>query len=304
MRNNFLKALEDLAVKDNRIWLLCGDLGYSVLEKFATRFPNRFLNAGVAEQNMIGVAAGLAMTGKIVFTYSIANFPTMRCYEQIRNDICYHNLNVKIVSVGGGLVYGTHGYTHQAVEDLAAMRILPNMSVLAPGDPMEAIAIAKLAVETQGPCYIRLGKSGEPKMHKHLPEIQIAKAVTIREGHRVTLISTGSILSMTIAASDELVKQGISPTILSMPCLWPLDVNAIIAAAKRGDQIITIEEHGIGGLGSAVAEVLAISGICTPFKSLHLQQEPMAITGSQAYLFEQHGLTVQNIVSAARNAIL
>ncbi len=139
MRNTFVTTLCDLAEQDERVWLLCGDLGYSVLERFSERFPGRYVNMGVAEQNMAGVAAGLALSGKIVFTYSIANFPVMRCLEQLRNDVCYHNLNVKTVAVGGGLAYGTHGYTHHGVEDIAVMRALPNMVVMAPGDPIETI---------------------------------------------------------------------------------------------------------------------------------------------------------------------
>jgi len=302
MRTSFIDTLVTLAEKDEHIWLLCGDLGYSVLEKFASRFPDRFINAGVAEQNMTGVAAGLALTGKTVFIYSIANFPIMRCYEQLRNDICYHNLNVKIVAVGGGLAYGTHGYSHQAVEDLAVMRVLPNMTVLAPGDPLEACAIARLAIETPGPCYIRLGKSGELKIHRQQPHVEIGKSIIMRKGRKTTLISTGGILAMTMAAAEELVKQGNAPTVISMPCLWPIDSQAIISAARRGDRIITIEEHGLGGLGSMVAEVLATSGISTSFKSLHLQREPMDITGSQEYLLAHHGLTIKSIVVATTEA--
>jgi transketolase len=169
MRTAFIKALTDLAETDNRIWLVTGDLGFSVLEEFASRFPDRYLNVGVAEQNMTGVAAGLAMSGKIVFTYSIANFPTLRCLEQVRNDVCYHNANVKIVAVGGGLAYGAQGYTHHAIEDLAILRALPNIRVIAPGDPAETRAAVMAIVNTPGPCYLRLGKAGEPSFPKAKP---------------------------------------------------------------------------------------------------------------------------------------
>jgi transketolase len=150
MRTAFIEELISLAERDDRIWLVCGDLGYSVLDAFSDRFPDRYLNAGVAEQNMTGIAAGLALTGKVVFTYSIANFPIMRCLEQIRNDVCYHKLNVKIVAVGGGLAYGSHGYTHHGVEDLAIMSALPDMAVVAPGDPVEARAATAALAATPG----------------------------------------------------------------------------------------------------------------------------------------------------------
>src|SRR5437763_8263703 len=159
-----------MAEEDERIWLLSGDLRYSVLERFAQKYPERFINVCVAEQNMMGVAAGLAMSGKTVFTYSIANFPVMRCLEQIRNDVCYHNLNVKIVAVGGGLAYGPAGYTHHALEDLAVMRAMPGMTVLAPGDPVEARLATTALADRQGPCYLRLGKAGEPLVHRQQPE--------------------------------------------------------------------------------------------------------------------------------------
>jgi len=182
MRTAFIKTLCELAEQDERIWLLCGDLGYSVLEGFSSRFPNRFVNVGVAEQNMTGIAAGLALSGKVVFIYSIANFPVMRCLEQIRNDVCYHNLNVKIVTVGGGLTYGSLGYTHHGVEDIAVMRVLPNMTVIAPGDPVEARLATQAILNTPGPCYLRLGKAGEPVVHQIEPEFQVGKAISLQLG--------------------------------------------------------------------------------------------------------------------------
>ena len=193
MRTAFINTLNELASRDERIWLLCGDLGFSVLEPFAKSFPNRYVNVGVAEQNMTGVAAGLALSGKIVFTYSIANFPVIRCLEQIRNDVCAHNLNVKIVSVGGGFAYGSAGYTHHGTEDLAIMRVLPNMTVLAPGDPVETRLLTVAATEQPGPCYLRLGKAGEPTIHTSEPEITIGKAIILRQGGDGTLISTGGM---------------------------------------------------------------------------------------------------------------
>ena len=165
MRISFINELIQIAKTDKRIWLVSGDLGYSVLEKFEATYPDRYINAGVAEQNMTGLASGLAIEGNIVFTYSIANFPTIRCLEQIRNDVCYHNANVKIVSVGSGYSYGSAGYTHHGIEDLGIMRLMPNMVIFNPGDPTETVVSIKKAIEHDGPCYIRLGKSKESVVH-------------------------------------------------------------------------------------------------------------------------------------------
>ena len=258
MRNTFVSTLCELAERDERVWLLCGDLGYSVLEKFSARFPDRYVNVGVAEQNMTGVAAGLALAGKVVFTYSIANFPIMRCLEQVRNDICYHRLNVKIVAVGCGLPYGTHGYTHHGVEDVAVMRALPNMTVVAPGDPIEARLATRALVEHDGPGYLRLGKGGEAAVHVDDPAFQIGRAIPIRAGDDVTLIAAGAILAETVRAADLLAERGIRAGVVSMPTIAPLDAAAVLEAAARTRWIVTVEEHSVtGGLGSAVAEVLA-----------------------------------------------
>lgn len=260
MRNTFIASLCDLAEQDERIWLLCGDLGYSVLEKFAGRFPARYVNVGVAEQNMVGVAAGLAHSGKIVFIYSIANFPVMRCLEQVRNDVCYHNLNVKVVAVGCGLPYGTHGYTHHGVEDMAVMRALPNMTVVAPGDPAETRWATRELVAHDGPCYLRLGKGGEPQVHERPVEARLGQALVLREGEDegVALIAAGNILAETLKAADMLEERGVRPHVVSMPTISPLDTATVVALAERMRTIVTVEEHSItGGLGSAVAEVLA-----------------------------------------------
>ena len=196
MRAAFIETMLDLAEHEERIWLLCGDLGYSVLERFAERFPGRFVNVGVAEQNMTGVAAGLALSGKIVFTYSIANFPIMRCLEQIRNDICYHDLNVKIVAVGGGFAYGSAGYSHHALEDLVIMRSLPNMTVLAPGDPTEARLAIRAVLSHTGPCYMRFGKAGEPTVHPTEPHFEIGHVIPMRSGTDALVVSTGGMCTL------------------------------------------------------------------------------------------------------------
>jgi transketolase len=258
MRTAFIKALTDLAETDNRIWLVTGDLGFSVLEEFASRFPDRYLNVGVAEQNMTGVAAGLAMSGKIVFTYSIANFPTLRCLEQVRNDVCYHNANVKIVAVGGGLAYGAQGYTHHAIEDLAILRALPNIRVIAPGDPAETRAAVMAIVNTPGPCYLRLGKAGEPVVHDRPPEFSEGKAILMRNGNRAALLSTGAMLKAAVTAIDLCAEQGREIALYSFPWIKPLDEELIQSLAASVPLLITLEEgRSAGGFGGAVAEIVA-----------------------------------------------
>jgi len=296
LRTAFIQTLCDEAERDDRIWLLTGDLGYSVLESFADRFPSRYLNIGVAEQNMTGVAAGLALSGKIVLTYSIANFPIMRCLEQIRNDVCYHNLNVKIIAVGGGLEYGAAGYTHHAIEDLAVMRAMPNMTVIAPGDPVEARLATQAVVKQQGPCYLRLGKAGEPIVHETRPNFDIGKPIKVKDGKDVTLISTGGMLKETIDASKLLEKDGVSAGVWSMHTLKPIDSQAILESLDT-KLIVAIEEHSaIGGLGSALAEIL--SGNNSDNKrllSINLGLDLPQKIGSQCYLRKEYGLDAESI---------
>jgi len=285
-----------VAERDPRVWLLTGDLGYSVLERFSSQFPGRYLNAGVAEQNMAGVAAGLALTGKIVFVYSIANFPTLRCLEQVRNDVCYHRLSVKIVAVGCGLAYGGHGYTHHGVEDLGVMSLLPNMTVMAPGDPVEARWATRTIAKRSGPAYLRLGKAGEPLVHKNDLAIEFGRAVQVVDGTQATMISTGGMLDTAVRAAGLLAARGVSVRVLSMPTLRPLDEERIIAEAKRTGRLVTLEEHGPGGLGSMTGECLARAGLGIRFVPLRLLPEPTLCAGSQAYLCGRHGLTAERIV--------
>jgi len=299
MRTAFIKQLCAIAEQDERVWLLCGDLGYNVLDVFANRFPSRYLNAGVAEQNMTGMAAGLALQGKTVFTYSIANFPVMRCLEQIRNDICYHNLNVKIVAVGGGLAYGSHGYTHHGVEDLAVMSAMPNLTIAAPADPIEARAITSLLTNRPGPAYLRLGKAGEPILHAENTKVELGKSIRVTDGSDLTIISIGGMLGTVLQAGEALRKRGIYPRILSMPFLIPLDTAAILDAAEHTGAILTVEEHGTGGLGTTVAETLALHGRATTFKPMRLAKAPIKVSGSQQELRSAQGLSVEGIVEAA-----
>jgi transketolase len=300
LRTAFIQELCELAEADDRIWLICGDVGYSVLEVFSDRFPKRYLNAGVAEQNMTGIAAGLALTGKIAVTYSIANFPVMRCLEQVRNDVCYHNLNVKIVSVGGGLAYGSHGYTHHGVEDLAVMSVLPNMTVIAPGDPLEARGATRSMMAQPGPAYLRLGKAGEPVLHKTPIDFEIGRAIQVEDGDDLTLISTGGMLGETLNAAATLRSGGHSIRVLSMPCLIPFDVEAVRTASRETGGVITVEEHGLGGLGTRAAEVLAESGNATPFYPVRLSSTAIKTAGSQAQLRSSQGICAEGIVRHAR----
>lgn len=303
MRTTFIETLCELAEQDERIWLLCGDLGYSVLERFRDRFPQRYVNVGVAEQNMTGMAAGIALSGKIVFTYSIANFPVIRCLEQIRNDICYHRANVKIVAVGGGLAYGAQGYTHHGVEDLAIMRVLPEMTVIAPGDPIETRLATRALVQQEGPCYLRLGKAGEPTVHRSEPLFTIGRAILLRDGKHISLISIGGMLATAMQAAECLAKEGIEARVLSMHTLVPLDGEAVLAAAKETEAMVTVEEHGVGGLGSAVAETLALAGVSIPFCSLHLPRKPTFLAGNQEALRELYGLSAEGIAQTARRLL-
>lgn len=303
MRNAFVEALVAAAEADPRIWLLTGDLGYSVLEPFAERFPDRFLNVGVAEQNMVGVAAGLAMAGKVVFTYSIANFPTLRCLEQLRNDVGYHDLPVIAVAVGGGLAYGSLGYSHHAVEDLAILRSLPNFAVVAPGDPHETRAAVQALVARGGPGYLRLGKGGEAAVHDAVPRIAPGQALTVREGGDLSLVSTGTTLPLALRAAEALAERGIEAEVLSLPFVAPLSPEAVASLGRRTGRLVSVEEHGPGGLGGALAEALCAAGSPVRLVPVTLQGGVCAVAGSPDYLRERQGLTVERIVEAARQAL-
>jgi transketolase len=271
-----------------------------VVEPFARAFPKQFLNAGVAEQNMTGVAAGLALSGKVVFTYSIANFPTLRCLEQIRNDVCYHNADVKIVAVGGGFAYGSLGMTHHATEDIAILRALPSMTVIAPGDPLETIAATRALIARPGPAYLRLGRAGEPTVHTKPFDFKIGKAIQLQSGDDITLISTGAMLQTSVQAAEILRQHGVAAAVLSMHTVKPLDEESVIEAASQTGAILTIEEHSLmGGLGGAVAEVLAESTQRVAFKRIALPSLFSSVVGSQEYQREQFGLAPAPIAQAA-----
>lgn len=299
MRNAFLDTLFELAQQDERVVFITGDLGYRVVEKFMEQRPRQFLNAGVAEQNMTGLAAGMALSGKIVFTYSIGNFPTMRCLEQIRNDVCYHEANVKIVTVGGGFAYGPMGMTHHAIEDLAVMRAIPGLMVVAPGDPVETRAATRAITAHPGPCYLRLGKAGEPTVHTGPIDFQLGRAIRFREGRDLTLISTGGMLQTAAKAAERLASQGIQTRVLSMHTLKPLDEGAVLAAARETGCVATLEEHSVNGsLGSAVSELLAETwDVKVPFKRIGMPPIFSPHIGSQEYMLQKHGLNEEAVAA-------
>lgn len=302
MRTAFIKTLEELAAKDKKIFFVTGDLGFSVIEEFQRKFPNQFLNAGIAEQNMIGMAAGLALSGKTVFVYSIGNFPTLRPMEQVRNDVCYHQANVKIISVGAGLHYGGLGYTHHALEDLGIMRMLPGMTVLAPGDTVEAEASTRAIAKYKGPCYMRLGKG--PAIHKGSIDFTIGKAFLMKRGKDLTLITTGGMLGTVLEAAKKLEEKGISARVVQIHTIKPIDSQMIKKAAKETGRIITVEEHSvIGGLGGAVAEVVAEAGYPVVCRRIGVPDERIKHVGSQEFLKEKIGLTLDQIVREAQKLV-
>src|SRR6202165_3502395 len=253
-----MRSLFDLARQDPRVCLVVGGPCCSVIEEFADTYPDQFVNVGVAEQNMIGVATGMALSGKIVFTYSIANFATLRCLEQIRNDVCYHRANVKVVAVGGGVAYGSLGISHHATEDLAIMRALPGMAVVAPADPVEASLATVALARRGGPAYLRLATTGEGLFHTTSPDFCIGKALLLHSGSEITVIATGSMVATAVEIRERLGERGGGVRLLSMHTISPIDVEAIEAAARETRYIVTLEEHSVvGGLGSAVAEVVS-----------------------------------------------
>lgn len=297
MRTAFIDALTEFADAHERVHLVVGDMGYSVVEGFAERHPGRFLNAGVSEQNMTGMAAGLALAGgATVFTYSLGCFPTLRCLEQVRNDVCYHRADVKIVAVGGGVSYGAQGHTHHAIEDLALMRAMPGMVVAAPADPVEARAVARLAAATPGPWYIRLGKNREPTIHEQdIAHLRVGEALRVRDGSDGTILAIGSVTWEAHEAVRQAAQHGIEVRLLSVPFLKPLDAAAVAAAARETRWVMTVEEHhGHGGLGSAVAEVMAEQGLRTRLVRVHLPERLDEI-GSQAHLRRYYGLDARAI---------
>lgn len=300
MRDAFIARLTDLARRQPRVMLITGDLGFGVLDNFSRELPRQFLNAGVAEQNMTGVATGLALEGRVVFTYSIGNFPTLRCLEQIRNDAAYHEADVKIVCVGGGFSYGALGMSHHATEDLAILRSMP-ITVVAPGCDWEAAEATEALAALPGTCYLRLDRSSSGKTNRPGEQFELGRAREVREGTDVTLVATGGILTEALAAAERLAREGIDARVLSVHTVKPIDVGAILRASDETGAIVTIEEHTVdGGLGSAVAEVCLDHGRSPRFRRVGLRAGFSAIVGSQEFLRDRYEMSATHIANAAR----
>jgi len=306
VRTAFIETLTEAAERDPRIMLITGDLGFGVLTEFADRFPKQFLNAGVAEQNMTALACGLALEGRKVFTYSIANFATLRCLEQIRNDVCYHDADVTAVAVGGGFSYGQLGMSHFATEDLAILRALPNMRVLAPTGRWEAREVVKALVATRGPAYLRLDKDAAPSDRREGELFVMGKVRVLREGRDATLIATGGVLTEALTAADRLESSGISARIVAVHSVKPLDAAAIAAAARETRGIVTVEEHTIvGGLGAAVAEACLEEGAVPGFFiRIGLRDQYPTVVGDQQYLRAACGIDAPTIEQRVLDAVI
>jgi transketolase len=306
VRNAFIATLAEIAKENRSVWLLCGDLGYSVLEPFAARFPERYVNVGVAEQNMAGIAAGIALSGKTVFIYSIANFPTLRCLEQIRNDICYHGADVKVVSVGGGFAYGSQGYTHHALEDVAIMSTLPGMEVFVPCDPAEA-CVATSAMATSGrPSYLRLSRAGEPALGAEPPG-DLRYPRVLRAGRDVCVLASGPIAAAGLAAAEQLATENIDVGVASVSCIKPLEESFIRGAAIQARLIVTLEEHILrGGLYSAVASAFAGERHRPPLLGLGIPEQTGKISraGDRDMLLAAAGLSSRSIAHRISQALL
>lgn len=300
MRNAAINAVKELAKDDRNVILISGDLGFGVLDRFRNEMPEQYFNAGICEQNMSSMAAGMALEGKRVYTYSIGNFPTLRCIEQIRNDICYHNANVTIMAVGGGFAYGSLGMSHHATEDIAIMRSLPNMKVFVPADAREAKMIVHKAAELESPCYIRLNKGGEPDIHKsdaELEDYKIGQAIQLRKGNDICLMSVGAITIEAIKAAQVLEHQGVGVSVYSFPSVKPIDAEVIKDSMEKHKYIFAIEEHNvIGGFGSAIAEIMAESGGRSKLVRIGLPDVYSSMVGSQAYLRHVYHMDSQAIV--------
>ena len=297
MRNHLINKITELAEEDKNIILITGDLGFGVLDSFQKKYPKRFINAGIAEQNMAAVAAGLALEGNTVIIYSIGNFPTLRCIEQIRNDICYHNANVKILAVGSGFAYGTLGMTHHATEDLAIMRALPDMKVFTPCDSISAEAVAQDICKINGPCYVRLERGGEPAVFNKDEQFIIGELKELRKGKDIAVITIGTVINEALKAADILQTQNKNISVYSVYSLKPIDKKQILKIAKRHKYIITIEEHQItGGLGSVISEIIAENNVDVKIIRLGLNDEFTSVVGNQEYLREIYRIDYKTII--------
>ena len=298
MRDAFVRELTRIAIEDERVVVLTADLGIGLFDEIAAAAPTRFLNVGIAEQNMIGIAAGLALAGRRVFAYSIAPFVTSRPHDQVRVDIAYHRADVTIVGVGGGVAYGSLGPTHHAIEDLALMRSLPGMTVIAPGSPGEAAAATRALAAHRGPAYLRLAKNGEPECLGDAP-FRIGVARPLRSGGDLTICTTGSLLPHALEAADLLAARGIDTGVLHMPTVKPLDVGALAGALQAAPLLVTLEDHTLpGGFGSAVAEAVVDHGLSGSVLRLGIPDCFAPVVGTREHLLGLYGLMPDGIVES------
>ena len=298
MRKAFVTKLRQLARHDRDIMLVSGDLGYNFFEEFIDEFPSQFLNVGIMEQSMMGIAAGMAMSGKKVFVYSIANFPTLRCLEQIRNDVCYHHAEVKIITNGGGMCYGTLGVSHHGTEDLSVMRALPNMLVAAPGDPVEADALVDYVYGRPGPAYVRMGRGGEKVIHDSPVVIRDNQPLRVRDGKDVLLLATGEILAEACNAAASLREKGLDAGVYSFPVINPMTPESLAFIPAETRLVVTIEENNLnGGFGGAVAENLIGMKNHPVLLRIGLNNEYPSKVGKQNFLRECYGISAGAIVN-------
>ncbi len=304
MRDKFVDTLIAVAAENEKVVLITADLGFGIFNEYIARFPDRFINTGVAEQSMIGVGTGMALDGWTVFAYSIGNFSTLRCLEQIRNDAAYHGANVNVVCSGGGFTYGNLGMSHHATEDLAIMRALPGVRVLAPCDDFETEHAVRALVAEPGVGYLRIEKNVPIDTRATGGPFELGKARRVRDGKDVTLIACGGVVSEAVAAAEALASSGISARVISMHTLTPVDRVAIADAARETGAILTVEENQVsGGLGGAVAEACVETGLGVRFRRLGLANLYSAIVGDQAYLRGYYGMDKAAVVKATRELL-
>ena len=299
MRLPFFTSLYQIMQQDRQAVLLMADTGAIVMDDIRADFPDRCINVGIAEENMIGLAAGLAMSGKTVYTYAIIPFSTMRCYEQIRVDICVQRLSVKLIGVGAGIDYSTLGPTHHGLEDIALMRLLPDMTIFSPCDDVQAGAFAQMAYETPGPFYIRLDRSGQPLVYQKGSEDFSQGLSILKEGIDLSIIATGKMVLTAIEVAKALSKRSINAGVIDLYRVKPLNIDLILKAIGNCQRVITLEEHSIiGGIGSAVAEVLAESGRATQFQRIGLPDSFCRQYGTRQFLQSEIGIDAQGIIDA------
>jgi transketolase len=298
MRKASLDAVYALAKRDPRIFFIGSDLGIGTLKQFKAEMPDRFFMEGVSEAHVIGMAAGLALEGKIVYVNTIATFLTRRCFEQVALDLCLHNANVRLIGNGGGVVYAPLGPTHEAIDDIAIFRALPRMTIVAPCDAEEMKRLIPQTVDWPGPIYIRLGKGGDPVVSSPDQPFQIGKAIPVRAGADALIVTTGITLKTALDAAAQLEQGGIQASVLHMHTVKPLDTAALLERAAPVSAILAVEEHTIiGGLGSAVAETLAEAGFKSPkrFKRIGIPDVFPDKYGNQASLMARYSITAETI---------